>query len=328
MYSTAKKKTFKKWYSLIFKATIIIVALAYLMVRLSEATYREYLLSFFKELDRGNSLWFLIVVVLLMPLNWFIEALKWKLLISKIEGISIGKAISGVLAGTSISILTPNRVGEFVGRVMVLQSDHRVQGSLMTVLGSLAQLIVTLLLGGAAYLAHLFTSTNSELTPYAFYVGAQLYIVLAIVVVGAFLSSGVLSILLGRLKFLQRRYKKYIGIFELYRPFELLKVLKYSLIRYAVYGFQLFLMLQFFQVKLSVFQAITTIPLYFLTLTSIPSVALAELGIREALSLGFFSEHSGNTIGIVAASFFIWLINLMVPAVIGGIVLLRTKIFS
>jgi hypothetical protein len=328
MFSSAKKKTFKRWYSLILKTTIVLVALGYLMVKLSKAAYRENLISYFDELHQGDSLWLLVGVVLLMPLNWFIEVLKWKLLICKIEHISITKAISGVLAGTSISILTPNRIGEFFGRVIVLDSHHRVQGSLMTVLGSLAQLIVTLLLGGLAYLVHIFSSTSSEMTSYAFYVGAQLYVVLAIVVVGAFLSSGVLSILLSRSKFLKQRYSKYIGIFELYRPTELFKVLKYSLLRYLVYGLQLFLMLQFFQVHLSIFEAITTIPLYFLTLTSIPSVALAELGIREALSIGFFSDLSENIVGIVAASFFIWLINLMIPAIMGGIVLIRTKIFS
>lgn len=63
----------------------------------------------------------LVVVILLVPANWSLEALKWKYAISKLENISFWKAIKGVLTGLTVSTVSPNRVGEFFGRLFYLE---------------------------------------------------------------------------------------------------------------------------------------------------------------------------------------------------------------
>ena len=76
------------------------------------------------------------LVILMMFLNWFLESLKWRFLISKIEKVSIKRSIRAVFSGITVSAFTPNRVGEYGGRVFCLEKADRIQGVLITVIGS------------------------------------------------------------------------------------------------------------------------------------------------------------------------------------------------
>ena len=82
-----------------------------------------------------------------MFLNWFLESLKWRFLISKIEKISIKRSLRAIFSGITVSAFTPNRVGEYAGRVFCLEKADRVQAVLITVIGSMAQLVVTIVFG-------------------------------------------------------------------------------------------------------------------------------------------------------------------------------------
>ena len=74
------------------------------------------------------------------------EALKWQFLISKIEKISIKRSIRAIFSGITVSAFTPNRVGEYGGRVFCLEKADRIQAVLITVIGSMAQLVTTIVL--------------------------------------------------------------------------------------------------------------------------------------------------------------------------------------
>jgi len=67
----------------------------------------------------------------------------------------------------------------------------------------------------------------------------------------------------------------------------------------------------------------------FLVMAIIPTFTfLTELGLRWETSIQVLELFSANTIGIFAASFAIWLINLIVPALIGSLLMLSIKIFK
>jgi len=51
-------------------------------------------------------------VVVLMPLNWGIESRKWQVLVLHVQRFSFLSAFKSVLSGCSVTMLTPNRVGE------------------------------------------------------------------------------------------------------------------------------------------------------------------------------------------------------------------------
>ncbi len=51
-------------------------------------------------------------VLMLMFVNWGIEARKWQLLVSSIQTVSFGKAFKAVFSGQALGFNTPNRMGE------------------------------------------------------------------------------------------------------------------------------------------------------------------------------------------------------------------------
>jgi hypothetical protein len=65
----------------------------------------------------------------------------------------------------------------------------------------------------------------------------------------------------------------------------------------------------------------------FLMLAIIPTIALAELGIRGQVSLFVFGLFSNNSLEILVAIAAIWIINIIFPAVAGSFMLLTVKLF-
>ena len=59
-----------------------------------------------------------------------------------------------------------------------------------------------------------------------------------------------------------------------------------------------------------------------------PSVALVELGIRGNVALFFLTYITENSLAILAATFSLWTINLLLPAILGAVVIGGLDIFS
>jgi hypothetical protein len=90
--------------------------------------------------------------VLSASINWWIETLKWQLLVSNIEKLGFANAIKGLLAGAAANNVLPFRVGEFLGRVMYLKEENRPAALLNNYFGAACQTLVTLIVGiPAAY---------------------------------------------------------------------------------------------------------------------------------------------------------------------------------
>src|SRR5690606_3920901 len=87
------------------------------------------------------------VVTFLMFVNWLLEAVKWRFLCRYIERISFWKAIQSVFCGLTWAVFTPNRIGEFGGRVLFLKPRKRVFGVVAMGVGALAQLVLTCVAG-------------------------------------------------------------------------------------------------------------------------------------------------------------------------------------
>src|ERR1041384_5710121 len=119
-------KTIYKNISLLLKTAIVVVTLFYIYNKLALKNDFRQLLSLIHL--RGFNI-FLLSGVLLMLFNWLFEAIKWRLLINAQEHISIKKALKAILAGISISIFTPNRIGEFAGRIYYLDNADKLKAA-------------------------------------------------------------------------------------------------------------------------------------------------------------------------------------------------------
>ena len=210
---------------------------------------------------KGNYI-IVIVVVFMMLLNWFLEALKWRFLIAKIEKVSIKRSLRAIFSGITVSAFTPNRVGEYGGRVFCLEKADRIQAVLITVIGSMAQLLTTIIFGsiGLLYLPSYQSdfSLFFDKVSFAYPVFAFILILLNVLLVLLFLNVSVLTNVLTKISFL-KKFEKYSGVFSFYSFEELLKVLGYSVARYAVFTTQFFILLQLFDVQILYADAIILI---------------------------------------------------------------------
>jgi hypothetical protein len=197
------------------------------------------------SIDNGhrNLMW---LVMLLLPLNLSLEAFKWKTLIDKLEKVSFNRAFTAVLSGISVSMIMPNRVGDYLGRVFILEKESHIKGILVTIIGSLSQLLTTFIVGSIALVFSLNLFFDFDFSIHAGFSFGLMLLIFSLLTVALLLYFNV-----GLLKFLMagifpRRKEKllrYADVFSLYTRLELLKVLLLSMLRYLVFSMQFYLLL-------------------------------------------------------------------------------------
>ena len=137
---------FKKLYKKIIKLAIIIASYGFIIIKLYRYKEIDNIVEQFSQFNYYN-LFIFIIVLLLMVANWSIESVKWRILVKHLEIISFLTSLKAVLSGVTVSIFTPNRVGEFGGRIFVLRKKNRVPAIFATIVGSFSQLIITIAVG-------------------------------------------------------------------------------------------------------------------------------------------------------------------------------------
>jgi len=282
---------------------------------------------------KGQQSWMFWVVLLLMVLNWGVEARKWQVSLKQVERMSWWRAFKATLTGVAFAINTPNRIGEYGGRILYVHEGNRIKAVSLTLVGSMSQFLVTMLLGcgGLIFLLSIPDSAKPLLNAgsYRFWIQLMLYIVSALSILGL--------VIYFRLDWLVKLFDKvppfsklasYIGVVEELRFFILLRIFSLSLTRYLIFISQYILMVKLMHVDVTVWQAFWLISVIFLVMAVVPTIALAEIGIRGKVSMEIFGLLSINNIGILAASVGIWAINLAIPALMGSLLILRIKIFK
>ena len=88
-----------------------------------------------------------------------------------------------------------------------------------------------------------------------------------------------------------------------------------------MFAIQFDLLLLMFGVDVGPLFGFVLIGVTYFIMTIIPSFWLGQLGIREAVSLFVIGAFSNNDAGILSASLALWIINLVIPALIGGVLL-------
>jgi hypothetical protein len=71
-----------------------------------------------------------------------------------------------------------------------------------------------------------------------------------------------------------------------------------------------------------------TVWLIFWAMAIVPTIAIAEIGIRGETALFFLAPLSTNHFGIVSSTLLLWLINLIIPALIGCLFVFKMKIYD
>jgi hypothetical protein len=259
---------------------------------------------------RLESIGSLLIASGLVYLNIWIAYLQWKLTLKVVGPKTILRMrIQSFFAGIVTGIVTPNMMGNFIGRFYYFERRYRVSIILFTLLSNYAQFLASLIFGWIAILivGDLYIFPHYE----------SLIFILGFGVVIAFLLYFFIDNFIGRFK-----KKKYFNSFletlkknRTYRS----TILGLSLLRFFVFTMQFSLMLHAFgeTIDASIIMAIWQV--YLLTML-IPSIFLGKIGVRESVALFVLVSLGMNEFAILFSSLIIWGINTLLPAFVGLIV--------
>ncbi|MCQ2312063.1 MAG: flippase-like domain-containing protein [Paludibacteraceae bacterium] len=306
----------KPWWKVV-KWFIVLLAYGYLAYKL--ATYDDYATLWStlhsKLALRAYTLNLIIIALALMPLNIFLEAVKWRFLNRDIETMSLREAQRQVYIGFIGAFLTPYRVGDFPSRAMCLRDKSRWgEATVMGFVGGVALTLVIVVIG---------------LLPAVFYFNqtpAWWQVLLAIV---GCLAVGLLAPYLLHIHSLNSKLStegrnETATLHSKLYTLNFIAATGWSLLRYLVFGLQLYLVLRWVGVPLGITEAVTAIPFYYLLVTLTPNMPIADVGIRGSWAVVVFGRYADVPL-VTAAVVVVYVINTLLPMVVGSILMLCRK---
>lgn len=279
----------------------------------------------------GPEAWKLVLAIILMIANWGLEARKWQLVIRRVQPLSFIQSLKAVFTGTTLAFFTPNRIGEYMGRILYLDEGKRVKAISLTIVCSMGQLLVTWWagIGGILYLQ---AYGNTELL----HTFAGIWMKLLLYFTAAF--AVILTLFYFRLAGLVRWVEKfprlqkpvsYIRVLDSLNATILFRILSLSVLRYSVFIGQYYLLFDVLDVHVTAAQVAGSVSVIFLVLSIVPTIAVVtELGVRWKVGIEVVQLFDSNITGILATSLAIWIINLVIPALIGSLLILSIKVFN
>ena len=301
------------------KALVLLLAYAFLIYKLSDFTHWDELFAAFTEKSTAR-MSLLFIVLAMMPVNWALEAWKWQQLNAPALRITFRQSIKGVLAGLNSGFITPNRIGEFAGRIVFLPQGHRTTGTVLSFVNSLMQNLVIISFGLPAaivFFSRHYIAINIQL--YLITVGLAIAALALLIFTLPALSRKI------NLSSLSENIKSAFRTLTEFNRSKLMHILLISVLRYMLFSLQFYLMLRFFVVEVAPADALYAIPLMYLFITFTPSIFIAEPAVRGSLALLIFSSFSPNEPGIFFTVITIWLINFVVPMIAGSLILLKKR---
>lgn len=260
-----------------------------------------------------------------MLVNWSIEAVKWKISVRPVQEVGFFRALQAVFSGVSFSVSTPNRMGEYLGRLLYMKEGNRLKTISITIVGSISQLIITLLAGcaGLLLLRHRIES-DGLVSP----------LWMNVILCGAIAVTILFLLFYFRLSWIVRwvdrlpgskRFAYLVEALEDFNSGMLLRLLGLSLLRFFVFILQYYLLFHLFDVPLSWWPVFWSVSVSFLVMAVIPTIAIAELAQRGKVVTAIVGLFSANELGMTLATATIWFVNLILPAVIGSLLILRMR---
>lgn len=260
----------------------------------------------------------------MMPINWLVESFKWQLLMSPFQKISFYSGLKTVMSGVAAGVVTPARVGEYAGR-MVTSSNHlKTEAAVATFLGSISQNFWNLT-GGAAF-SYIFLKDLTNITHWnknSFFIITAVSIVIMMTI---YFNVPKVASKLIKWKYF-KKFENHISNIGQYSNRLLVQVLFLSLIRYLIYFGQYVLVMIFLGADIDLLQMIAIIATIYLIQSGLPLPAFMSIIARGEVAVLMWSLVGIGSIMALSATFIIWIINLILPALLGLFFLSKTNLY-
>ncbi|MCH8326116.1 MAG: flippase-like domain-containing protein [Bacteroidetes bacterium] len=297
-----------------------IIAAGLIWYLIYKLDYNEIILSL------KNANYYLIGLVMgLMAINIYLQYRRWELTSKLLLNQSNKRKIfQSFIFGISAGAFTPARLGEYLGRAMVYKDKPLLHSFGATFLDKFFLLIVVVFSGSIGSV--LFLSINYHISNIII---VPLFIVL-------FLLLIFLIIVLKNPRYwfdnISVRFKKYknvnTGIERINSlNFNITKyaneMLVISILHFITILLQFALLVSAFSFKYNFLGYIWAGSLMLFVKSVIPSISFGDLGVREAAAVFFLLPFGITNVAAFNASIFLFLINILLPAILGLFFLIK-----
>ncbi len=316
---------YKKILSYLIKTVIVVFTFWIIYNKLSDNENLNSFGNLLKQIPQSEIIFVMTTVVVLMFLNWGLEALKWRRLVSGIEKISIWRSIESVFCGLTWAVFTPNRIGEYGGRVFFLSPKRRIVGVVAMAVGNIGQMVLTNVFGAIALCIFIYKFVNIDYR--LFYALVILSVMFCAFFIIFYFNIKWLNGILVSMRF-TRKYKRFYGILARYQKKELLNILLFCLARYVVFSTQYFILFYWLIPQLHYLDILMMVSILFFVQSTLPSLDLFDIGVRSVTASYFFSSITDQNIAVIACTASIWLINIIIPAILGTYFVFKLNFFG
>ena len=321
--SSPKEK--RSWRNLLWVAKLIVtlLILAYIYKTFqNEQKGIQDVGKVFRRILSGQHSALLMTMLLLVPINWALESLKWRQLAQKVVPLTFWDAFRGTLTGLALGVAAPAQLGDTVGRVASLRSDNRLEAIGAAIVSNGIQFYVSVVFGAIGWFLLQDQLDLSKVSKQVLSISLIVIIALGWIV------------MLFRKKLQDwnpahvylKKAKTYLKIIGAYSALDLTLATFYGTLRYLVFLTQFVLALSLFNFPLNYLQLGSCVALIFLAKTLIPAInVLGDLGLREFTALFVFKQYNLPAEEIITATFLIWIINVLGPIMIGIFLIWKYK---
>ena len=303
---------------LLMKLIVVFAALFFIYYKLTSNNTLD-VKQFLKYLDDYNiiTLKNVFILICLSGINWLLESFKWQVLVHNIAPLSVTTAIEQSLGSLTASLITPNRIGEYGAKAIYYPKPLRKKILGLTLIGNLAQLSVTLILGCVG-LSYVVCQFNLAISFTNILLGA-LVLGTMILIYHWFFSKNKFEIK----GYSFQKLKTFTSDLNQYTVY---KTIGISTVRYICFSHQFYVLLWLFNVNVSYLDAIALITSMYIIASIIPTVFIFDVVIKGSVAVWLFSLVNANEFIIVTCATLMWLLNFALPSIIGSYFVLNFKL--
>lgn len=261
---------------------------------------------FVEKFNKNKSFIGIALLLLLSVLNRFFEILKWQNLVSYIHKITLFDSTKQVLGALTAGLFTPNGIGEYAGKALFFEKSQAKNIVFLNLICNGIQVVISILFGllGLWYLGF----------------GKWVTLLLAIV-----LGFGILGFGLKKVRIKGYSIEKILSkINEI--PKKIHQKNGYlAVCRYLIFSHQYYILFLAFDVQLPYFTLIATIAAVYFLASSLPTFQFLDFAVKGSVAVYFFSLLNVNEWIVVFISTLMWLLNVVLPVLIGSYFVLNFK---
>ena len=289
----------------LFFGKLIILVFAYRLI--SQRIFEDGAYVFF--LDQLNSLkawapWVILFLLAMTGLNWLIEILKWQRLAVLVQPTSFGQALKQSLSSLTVSLITPNRIGEYGAKALYFSRKDRSRVILFNFISNFSQMSTTVLFGVIGFW-WVYESLPGLNLKEANWFKLGLFV----------LTIGIGLVILG--KMWRGFYSKLISDLKSVPAKTHMHVFGLSLLKYLVFSHQFYFLLVLLGVDLGYLECMSLLSLSYLISSLIPGFVIFDWLVKGSVAVAVFGRFGVDEILVLSITSVMWLLNFGFPSLVG-----------